>query len=154
MVYSITSRESFQLIRELHSQIQKEKKSSGTEFLTETRYLSSSRLGKVPVMIVGCKSDKKERAVSCEEGSALAKELGCQFSEVSAQSHHDVEKVFYDVVRWLRRQRQPCSETQHDRRDPRLFTEPVGGSTEDKRNCRFYLTACSAIRQFFTRLFS
>lgn len=151
LVYNVTSRESFQLIREWQSQIRKEKESLDTEFLTEKRYLNSSRLGKVPVMIVGCKSDKNERAVSCREGSTLAEELGCKFSEVSADSHHDVEKVFYDVVCWLRWQRQQCSETWHDRGDSRLFTESVGGS---KRNCRFYLTAFFAIRQFFTRLYS
>lgn len=89
---------------------------------------------KVPVVIVGNKSDKKkERAVSRREGSALAKELGCTFFEVSAQGYQEVENVFYDVARRLQWQRQH------------------GGS---KRNCGFWLTGCSAIRQFSTWLFS
>jgi Ras family len=103
----------------------------------------------VPVVIVGNKSDKKERAVSRREGSALVKELGCKFSEVSAQKYQDVENVFCDVARRLRWQRQQCGETPHDRGDPRLFRESVGGS---KRNCGFCVTGCSAIRQSFTWL--
>lgn len=151
LVYSVTSRESFQVIRELHSQIWKVKRS------TATGYLDSLRLGNIPVMIVGCKNDRKQRAVSYGEGTALAGELGCKFAEVSAESYHDVEKAFYDVARWLRSQRQQGRGTCHDGGDPRLLTKTVGGSTlltEDKRNCRFYLTAFSAIRQFFTRLCS
>ena len=141
LVYSITCRESFQLIRELHSQIWEKKKLLST--------------GNVPVMVVGNKSDEwKERAVSYQEGSALAEELGCKFSEVSAQGNQNVDNVFYDVAHRLRRQRQQCNETPCDRGDPRLgdprlFMESVGGS---KRNCGFCLTGLSVIRQFITWL--
>lgn len=58
-------------------------------------------------MLVGNKSDKAvERAVSAQEGHALAKDLGCEFVEASAKNCINVEKAFYDVVRMLRRQRQ------------------------------------------------
>jgi GTPase KRas len=134
LVYSITSRESFQLIRELHSQIREKEKSSSTGSPTEAR--------KVPVVIVGNKSDERERAISLREGSALAKELGCKFSEVSAQRYQEVEDLFYDVARRLQWQRQQCDETPHDHGDPRLFMKSVG---ESKRNCGFCLTECSAI---------
>lgn len=157
LVYNVTSRESFQFIRELQSQIRKKKKLSGTGFPTEICYLNSSRLGKVLVMIMGCKSDKKKHIVSCGKESVLTKKLEYKFSEVSAENYHDIEKVFYNMIRWLRWQRQQYSEIWHDHEDLRLFTKSIGESTlftEDKRNCCFYLMTFSAIRQFFIRLYS
>ena len=59
-----------------------------------------------PVMLVGNKSDRvTEREVSTQ-GSALAKEMGCDFVEASAKQCINVEKAFYEVVRSLRKQRQ------------------------------------------------
>jgi GTPase KRas protein len=58
-------------------------------------------------MLVGNKCDRvTEREVSTQEGSALAKELGCDFVEASAKNCVNVDKAFYDVVRQLRRQKQ------------------------------------------------
>ncbi|KKZ66524.1 protein Ras-2 [[Emmonsia] crescens] len=94
LVYSITSRSSFTRIQKFHHQIQLVKDPLAPGM-------------KVPVMLVGNKSDKAiERAVSSQEGSALAKELGCDFVEASAKNCINVEKAFYDVVRLLRQQRQ------------------------------------------------
>jgi GTPase KRas protein len=57
-------------------------------------------------MLVGNKCDRvTEREVSVQEGSALAKQLNCDFVEASAKNCINVEKAFYDVVRQLRRQR-------------------------------------------------
>ena len=57
-------------------------------------------------MLVGNKSDRvTDREVSTQEGSALAKDMGCDFVEASAKSCINVEKAFYEVVRALRRQR-------------------------------------------------
>ncbi|OGM41885.1 protein ras-2 [Aspergillus bombycis] len=83
-------------------------------WLPHRRQLSSSPINNpsgpplpVPVMLVGNKSDKAvERAVSAQEGQALAKDLGCEFVEASAKNCINVEKAFYDVVRMLRQQRQ------------------------------------------------
>ena len=56
-----------------------------------------------PVMLVGNKSDRvTEREVSTQEGSVLAKEIGCDFVEASAKQCINVEKAFYQVVRSLR----------------------------------------------------
>lgn len=112
LVYSITSRSSFTRIQKFHHQIQLVKESASSGSPTGASYLGSpiSSLApgmKVPVMLVGNKSDKAiERAVSSQEGSALAKELGCDFVEASAKNCINVEKAFYDVVRLLRQQRQ------------------------------------------------
>ncbi|KAL8977604.1 MAG: hypothetical protein Q9177_006599 [Variospora cf. flavescens] len=111
LVYSITSRASFSRIRKFHSQIQRVKDSSSTSSPTAS-YLSSPITpapggGQAPVMLVGNKSDRvTEREVSTQEGSALAKEMGCDFVEASAKNCINVEKAFYEVVRSLRRQRQ------------------------------------------------
>jgi GTPase KRas len=114
LVYSITSRASFTRIHKFYNQIQLVKESANAGSPTGSSYLggpiAGSLLGSsgpVPVMLVGNKSDKAvERTVSAQEGSALAKELGCEFVEASAKNCINVEKAFYDVVRLLRQQRQ------------------------------------------------
>lgn len=42
-----------------------------------------------------------EREVSVEEGRALAKELGCEFAEVSARNCVNVERAVYGFVRMI-----------------------------------------------------
>ncbi|OXV10994.1 hypothetical protein Egran_01246 [Elaphomyces granulatus] len=114
LVYSITSRASFGRIKKFYNQIQMVKESTHSSSPTGAGYLgsplSSPVLGspaQVPVMLVGNKSDKGiERAVSTQEGSSLARDLGCEFVEASAKNCINVEKAFYDVVRLLRQQRQ------------------------------------------------
>ncbi|KAJ5140623.1 hypothetical protein N7448_004031 [Penicillium atrosanguineum] len=67
-------------------------------------------------------SDKAvERAVSAQEGQALAKELGCEFVEASAKNCINVEKAFYDVVRMLRQQRQQAQGGRGQDRRPTGF---------------------------------
>ena len=114
LVYSITSRASFSRIGRFYSQIQRVKDSSNAGSPTSASYLPSpisptmgTFSGPAPVMLVGNKSDRvTEREVSTQEGSALAKELGCDFVEASAKNNMNVDKAFYDVVRKLRKQRQ------------------------------------------------
>jgi len=128
LVYSITSRASFSRITKFYNQIQLVKESANSGSPTGASYLGSplnspaGHSGPVPVMLVGNKSDKvMERAVSAQEGSALAKELGCEFVEASAKNCINVEKAFYDVVRLLRQQRQ----------------QQQGGRTQDRRTTGF-----------------
>ncbi|OCL04856.1 ras-domain-containing protein [Glonium stellatum] len=77
---------------------------------------NGSSFGPAPVMLVGNKCDRvTEREVSTEKGSALARELECDFMEASAKKCVNVEKAFYNVVQQLRRQRQvhgPCRNSQ------------------------------------------
>ncbi|KAJ5503060.1 hypothetical protein N7463_005934 [Penicillium fimorum] len=116
LVYSITSRASFSRITKFYNQIKMVKESSssgspsGPSYLNSPMSTSSGPAMPVPVMLVGNKSDKAvERAVSAQEGQALAKELGCEFVEASAKNCINVEKAFYDVVRMLRQQRQQAA---------------------------------------------
>ena len=125
LVYSITSRNSYDRIRKFFNQVQRVKESSHPGSPTNHSYLQAQMAntpvytGPVPVMLVGNKSDKHhEREVSSQEGQALAKELGCEFVEASAKNCVNVEKAFFDVVRRLRRQRQnPIASS--ERRQPR-----------------------------------
>ncbi|KAK3627800.1 RAS2 protein [Elasticomyces elasticus] len=110
LVYSISSRSSFTRIQKFHHQIQRVKESAAAGSptypgspLSQTMGLAS---GPAPVMLVGNKCDRvTEREVSTQEGSALAKQLNCDFVEASAKNCVNVEKAFYDVVRRLRNQR-------------------------------------------------
>ena len=136
LVYSITSRSSFTRIRKFHSQIQRVKESSSAGSPTSS-YLSSPMSpvlpggGQAPVMLVGNKSDRvTEREVSTQEGSALAKEMGCDFVEASAKNCINVEKAFYEVVRSLRRQRQDPMQP------PRRGTTFNGGGGMGNPNAR------------------
>ncbi|KAI1906311.1 RAS2 protein [Ophidiomyces ophidiicola] len=133
LVYSITSRSSFTSIQKFYHQIQlvKESTSSGSPTASGAGggYLSAQMNGAhhaglaaapVPVMLVGNKCDKAaDRAVSSQEGHALAKELGCDFVETSAKNCVNVEKAFFDVVRALRQQRQhqQLQQSQHSTRN-------------------------------------
>jgi GTPase KRas protein len=123
LVYSITSRASFARITKFYNQIKMVKESANSGSPSGASYLGSpmnSPSGPplpVPVMLVGNKSDKAvERAVSAQEGQALAKDLGCEFVEASAKNCINVEKAFYDVVRMLRNQRIQQQRPQDHRR--------------------------------------
>ena len=84
-VYSITSRSSFERLEVKFQDILKVK-------------------GDRPVfMLVGNECEKQyQREVSREEGAAKARELDCKFLETSAKTAQNVEKLFTDMVRMLR----------------------------------------------------
>lgn len=116
LVYSISSRPSFDRIQKFHNQIQRVKESSQSGSPTypgsplSASSLGSSMFGPSPIMLVGNKCDRvTEREVSTQEGLALARDLGCDFVEASAKTCANVEKAFYDVVRHLRQQKQSFS---------------------------------------------
>ncbi|KAK4226187.1 ras family-domain-containing protein, partial [Podospora fimiseda] len=87
LVYSITSRESFEEIRTFQQQILRVKDKDI-----------------FPMVVVGNKVDlANERKVPQEEGEALAREFRCKFLETSAKTNTNVEQAFYEVVRAIRR---------------------------------------------------
>ncbi|RYP26267.1 hypothetical protein DL767_008117 [Monosporascus sp. MG133] len=87
LVYSITSRQSFEEITTFQQQILRVK---------DKDYF--------PMVVVGNKCDlENEREVPRSEGEALAKTFGCKFIETSAKSRINVDKAFYDIVREIRR---------------------------------------------------
>jgi|EP00769_Ergobibamus_cyprinoides_P001098 small GTP-binding protein len=85
LVYSVTSSTSFDDCRALHAQILRVKEKEGD----------------VPIVLVGNKCDlEEERAVSKEEGEALAAELGKSvfFMETSAKENINVSELFIELV--------------------------------------------------------
>jgi GTPase KRas len=88
VVYSITSRYSFEAAQRLYKQVQEIKGPSNP-----------------PVILVGNKFDESStaREVSIAEGAALADELGCEFMEASAKVDINVHLAFANIVRALRR---------------------------------------------------
>lgn len=91
-MHSITSRTSFEGVKPLHQRIQQTKESVAP--------LGSQPL--TPVTIVGKKCDVVTgREVSAEEGTKLARELGCRFLEASAKAGFKVDRAIPDTVRIL-----------------------------------------------------
>ncbi|SAM04009.1 hypothetical protein [Absidia glauca] len=87
LVYSITSRMSFEEITTFYQQICRVK---------DRDYF--------PMVLVANKSDlESDRQVSTQEGRDLAKEFGCQFIETSAKQRINVDEAFHDVVRDIRK---------------------------------------------------
>ncbi|CCH59018.1 hypothetical protein TBLA_0B01750 [Henningerozyma blattae CBS 6284] len=86
LVYSVTSRNSFEELMNYYQQIQRVK---------DTDY--------VPIMVVGNKSDLEiERQVTFEEGMTMAKQMNSPFLETSAKEAINVEDAFYNLVRLVR----------------------------------------------------
>ena len=87
LVYSITSRQSFEEIQTFEQQILRVK---------DKDYF--------PIILVGNKCDLEgERMVSREEGQALARKFNCKLIETSAKSRVNVDNAFYELVREIRR---------------------------------------------------
>jgi len=97
MVYSIGSRSSFTRIPRFYNQVKRVKvDTSPPIILVGHDYDENSESGRV---------SPRNREVSIQEGSDLAKELLCDFVEASAANCINVERAFIDVTRTIRRQR-------------------------------------------------
>ncbi|EPS43320.1 hypothetical protein H072_2692 [Dactylellina haptotyla CBS 200.50] len=87
LVYSITSRTSFEEIVQFQQQILRVK---------DKDYF--------PLVVVGNKCDlETDRQVSTQEGRSLADSFGCPFLETSAKARINVDESFYELVREIRR---------------------------------------------------
>ncbi|KAI9865067.1 MAG: Ras GTPase [Trichoglossum hirsutum] len=90
MLYSITSRRSFDEIMGLQSLVWRLREGRGD--------------GLPIILVVGSKCDlESERQISTQEGEAMARGLGCEFMEASAKSGFNVEKAFNDIVLEIRK---------------------------------------------------
>eukprot|EP01095_Lingulamoeba_sp_RSL-Kostka_P008833 TRINITY_DN2_c1_g1_i1.p1 TRINITY_DN2_c1_g1~~TRINITY_DN2_c1_g1_i1.p1 ORF type:complete len:184 (+),score=46.70 TRINITY_DN2_c1_g1_i1:89-640(+) len=86
IVYSITSRNSFDEVMPIVEEI-----------------LKTKDVDKYPIVIVGNKCDiEEEREVTTAEGIELAETLGCLFYEISAKTRVNVEYPFYDLIKEIR----------------------------------------------------
>ncbi|XP_047432256.1 ras-related protein ralB-B-like [Mugil cephalus] len=89
LVFSITEHESFTATSELREQILRVKEEDS-----------------VPLLLVGNKSDLEERRqVSADEATLKAGEWGIQYVETSAKTRANVDKVFFDLMREVRKKK-------------------------------------------------
>eukprot|EP00127_Corallochytrium_limacisporum_P000524 Clim_evm26s15 gene=Clim_evmTU26s15 len=89
LIYSITSRQSFDDIAHFRDQILRVKDAD-----------------EVPMLLAGNKKDlENERVVPTNEGRELAKKYGLPFMETSAKTRENVEDSFFTLVREIRRYR-------------------------------------------------
>lgn len=64
-------------------------------------------------ILIGNKCDWEEkRAVSTEQGQALADELGIPFLEVSAKTNHNIEEAFYSLAADIKKRINDTSKTE------------------------------------------
>ncbi|KAK6543010.1 Ras GTPase, variant 2 [Orbilia ellipsospora] len=92
-VYDITDRVSFEEMQPLQESI-----------LRHRQRQNISSEDSFPMILVGNKSDlEASRQVFFEEGASLAEQLGCKFVETSAKDKVNVEEIFFDLVRGIRK---------------------------------------------------
>ncbi|RKP37154.1 ras family-domain-containing protein [Dimargaris cristalligena] len=119
LVYSISSRTSFDEIRLLADQL-----------------LRVKDVTQAPLVIVGNKCDlEDQREVTTEEGRQLATEYQAMFLESSAKTRTNVDEAFYQAVRQIRHYR---FSAQHSDRSLGLFGSQHGGGSngDGHRNSR------------------
>ncbi|KAI8616814.1 small monomeric GTPase [Chytriomyces sp. MP71] len=114
LVYSITSKHSFEDIGNFHAQILRVK--------DRDRYF--------PCVLVGNKCDlEQERAVSAQEGLNASKQFGgIPFFEASARTRHNVDEAFYELVRQIRKENSPEMGKKGG-----SATSPTGASSKTKK---------------------
>lgn len=108
LVYSITSRNSFDEIGTFHQQILRASSAPHSDRTRPARLMRALPTGVkdkdyFPVIVVANKADLEyERQVGTHEGRDLAKHFGCRFIETSAKQRLNVDEAFYDLVREIR----------------------------------------------------
>ncbi|XP_046886659.1 ras-related protein Ral-B-like [Hypomesus transpacificus] len=89
LVFSITEHESFTATSEFREQILRVKEE-----------------GMIPLVVVGNKSDLEDRRkVTVEEATTKAQEWGVPYVETSAKTRANVDKVFFDLMREVRKKK-------------------------------------------------
>ncbi|KAK9382484.1 ras family-domain-containing protein [Kockiozyma suomiensis] len=113
LVYSVTSRASFQKIAPMLAAVERQK---GEQ---------------VPAIIVATKSDKVgERQVPSIEGSHLSKKLKCEFFESSARNDINITRAFTEAVKITRASRLAKAE-RIGHIPPRDLSKLIGGAAPD-----------------------
>lgn len=148
IVYSITSRPTFERVEHVVERVLRVKDESGLPLpfpsSSSNPYgLSTSGGGaadgagsgmwaaRVPIVIVGNKKDMfHSREVSTDEGASLAKRLGCEFFEVSAKTNSNVEAAFKCLVKKIKLGRQGGAGEELV-----MPTERAGGKRKKKHRC-------------------
>jgi GTPase SAR1 family protein len=87
-------------------------------------------------ILIGNKCDWEEkRAVSTEQGQALADELGIPFLEVSAKSNINVDKAFYSLAANIKKRIIDTQATTQQQSNNITVTGDQGGGNQPWKNC-------------------
>lgn len=124
IVYSITSRPTFERVERIVERVLRVKDESGLPLPSPSSNdpYGSNRstptaagggggggmwAARVPIVIVGNKKDMfHSREVSTDEGASLARRLGCEFFEASAKTNSNVEAAFKCLVKKIKSAKQ------------------------------------------------
>ncbi|KAJ5474818.1 Small GTPase superfamilyRas type [Penicillium sp. IBT 31633x] len=117
IVYSVTSRQSFEMVRVIRDKILNHLVSRPLlpwlklKNADTNSYLQGA--DDVPLVIVGNKSDLKpeHRQVTTDDGRQLAEELGCAFTEASAFLDFNVSKAFDLMIGEVEKSQNPSQPT-------------------------------------------
>jgi len=122
LVYDITNHSSFDQARIFKQQISRVK---------------DSETASTNIMLVGNKCDLVEkREVPTEEGQELAKTFGCQFAEASAKTRENIDNIFVEVIREVRRLNKLADTLQGDAGAAADTTQGLGGRPRRKLNIK------------------
>ena len=89
IVYSVVDKSSFEKIRKFKDLIEK---------------VRNMEIRDIPLVLAGNKKDLMDsRKVTKQDGEQLAQDLSCPFFETSAAVRENVDEVFQEVVRVIRR---------------------------------------------------
>ncbi|KAF2074449.1 hypothetical protein CYY_004231 [Polysphondylium violaceum] len=118
VVYSITSRSSFDQVNIFRDQI--------------SRVLDREN---IPMILVGNKCDQEElRQVTTQEGQDLANCLGMLHIETSAKTRLNIEDVFYNLVRKMRESEKSFSDKSGDKDKKPTFKSMVHKMNKIKKS--------------------
>ncbi|OCT84804.1 GTP-binding protein Di-Ras2 [Xenopus laevis] len=82
LVYSVTSKQSMEELKTIYEQI--------CQIKGDTQ--------KIPIMLVGNKSDEMLREVQASEGESLSNKWKCSFMETSAKLNYNVQELFQELL--------------------------------------------------------
>jgi len=134
LVYSITSRQSFEGIARFHERIIRVKDIETEDEDNEVMHNNnSSSHGEVdndyPIVLCGNKCDlEKDRSVTTTEAKHYAKTLKVPFFETSAKTRFNVEEAFHQLVREVDRW-----ELKNKQKQKRTDSSASSTSTKDRR---------------------
>ncbi|OQD70518.1 hypothetical protein PENDEC_c023G00893 [Penicillium decumbens] len=115
IVYSVTSRQSFEMVKVIRDKILNHLVTSVHSDTFDSVGMSNLPKGadEVPLVVVGNKSDLKpeQRQVSLDEGRQLAEEVKCAFTEASAFLDYNVSKAFDLMIGEIEKSQNPSQPT-------------------------------------------
>jgi Ras family protein len=109
IVYSVASKQSFEMARIIRDKILNHLVSSPAPHNFPLLTTLKQAVDWVPIVIVGNKSDLRpeQRQVTPEDGRALATEFKCAWTEASARYNENVLKAFELMISEVERSQNP-----------------------------------------------